>query len=225
MIHLLYPIVLNLFYINFPKKEIQVTNPNYIFIFSLIHNSFLHIFSLYTFVRISFILFENGITAKRQYYFQIEGVDSLLFWFYLSKYYEFFDTFILYAKKKEPIFLQKYHHIGATFMWHLGYIYKFDGILFSSLLNSGIHSVMYFYYFCSLFPYKLTKYKVFITTLQVGQLVYGSVALPWYFYNIESNENKICILFFDCYIFVLLLLFGNFMYKNYFSVKKNNNLK
>lgn len=221
MFHLFYPIALNIFYIYFPKKEIHVSNPKYIFFFSLIHNSFLHIFSMYTFVSLSTILFRNGITAKRQYYFQIEGVDSLLFWFYLSKYYEFIDTFILYAKKKEPFFLQKYHHIGATFMWHLGYIYKFDGILFSSLLNSGLHSIMYVYYICSFFfAFKIKKYKVFITTLQVGQLVYGSVALPWYFYNIESVENKICILFFDCYIFVLLLLFVHFMYMNYFTVNK-----
>jgi hypothetical protein len=218
MFHLFYPISLNIFYLYFPKKEIQNFNPNYIFLFSLIHNSFLHLFSLYTFVSLSAILFENGIVAKRQYYFTIEGVDSLLFWFYLSKYYEFIDTFILYAKKKEPIFLQKYHHIGATFMWHLGYIYKFDGILFSSLLNSGVHTIMYFYYICSLFPYKLTKYKVYITGLQVGQLVYGAWALPWYFYNIESAENKNCIICFDCYIFVLLLLFGHFMYKNYLHV-------
>ena len=173
-----------------------MSNRKYIFFFSLIHNSFLHIFSIYTFVSLSTILFRNGITAKRQYYFQIEGVDSLLFWFYLSKYYEFIDTFILYAKKKEPIFLQKYHHIGATFIWHLGYIYKFDGILFSSLLNSGVHSIMYLYYICSFFfAFKIKKYKVFITTLQVGQLLYGGIALPWYFYNIESVENKMCILF------------------------------
>jgi hypothetical protein len=219
MLHLIYPIVLNTFYLYFPKKEIQNINPNYIFLFSLIHNSFLHLFSLYTFVSLSSILIRNCIITKRQYYFNIEGVDSLLFWFYLSKYYEFIDTFILYAKKRDPIFLQKYHHIGATFMWHLGYVYKFDGILFSSLLNSGVHSIMYLYYVCSLFPYKLTKYKIYITGLQVGQLVYGAWALPWYFYNIESIENKICIVCFDCYIFVLLLLFGNFMYTNYFHLK------
>ena len=82
---------------------------------------------------------------------------------------------------------------------------------------------MYLYYIGSLYPclaFKIKKYKVFITTLQVGQLVYGSVALPWYFYNIESVENKICILFYDCYIFFLLLLFGHFMYMNYFTVNK-----
>jgi hypothetical protein len=221
MYNLIYPIALNIFYVYFPKKEVHAFNPNSIFIFSLIHNSFLHVFSLYTFVSLSIILFRNGIIAKRQYYFQIEGVDSLLFWFYLSKYYEFIDTFILYAKKKEPIFLQKYHHIGATFMWHLGYVYKFDGILFSSLLNSGIHTIMYLYYLCSLFPsISLKKYKVYITGLQVGQLVYGGFALPWYFYNIESPENRICILFFDCYIFILLLLFGQFMVTNYVRVKK-----
>lgn len=223
MLHLFYPISINIFYIYFPKKEIQNINHSIIFNFSLIHNSFLHLFSLYIFVSLSSILYNYGIVAKRQYYFKIEGVDSLLFWFYISKYYEFLDTFILYAKKKEPIFLQKYHHIGATFMWHLGYVYKFDGILFSSLLNSGVHTVMYLYYYCSLFPIlsnKIKKYKIYITCSQVGQLFYGAFALPWYFFNIENMENKICILIFDLYIAFLLLLFVKFMLVNYFTVKK-----
>ena len=70
MFHVSYPIALNIFYVYFPKKEIQNFNPNYIFIFSLIHNSFLHVFSLYTFVSLSTILIRNGIVAKNQYYFQ-----------------------------------------------------------------------------------------------------------------------------------------------------------
>lgn len=222
MMHILYPIIMNIFYINVPKNELQKFTPNMIFTFSLFHNIFLHLFSVYTFTKLSLVLWEHNIVGANQYYFQIKGVDSILFWFYMSKYYEFIDTFILYAKNKDPICLQKYHHIGASFMWHLGYVYKFDGILFASLLNSGVHSIMYLYYFCSMFPClssNLRKYKIYITSAQVAQLVYGAIALPWFYYKLETKENKVVIIIFDIYIAVLLLLFGNFMIVNYLSNK------
>lgn len=223
MMHLVCPIIMNFIYINIPKKQLQYINPRIIFMFSLIHNLFLHSFSLYIFIKLTIILWENRIIAGRQYYFQIKEVDTILFWFYISKYYEFIDTCIIYAKKKNPIFLQKYHHMGASFMWHLGYIYKFDGILFASLLNSGIHTLMYAYYFCTLFPYlsiKLCKYKVYITTAQIGQLVYGAFALPWFYYSLETTQNKVSIILCDIYISILLVLFGKFMINNYFDKKK-----
>jgi hypothetical protein len=125
---------------------------------------------------------------------------------------------ILYAKKKQPIFLQKFHHVGATFVWHLGYIYEFEGVYFASLINSGIHTVMYGYYFLSLFdnirPY-INRYKIYITSAQVGQLAFGLVALPWFYYNKESLINQRVILVFDVYIGCLIVLFLRFMMKNY----------
>ena len=84
---------------------------------------------------------------------------------------------------------------------------------------------MYFYYFCSMFPTligKIRKYKIYITSIQVGQLAYGAIALPWYYYNIEKIENKLVILVFDVYISILLCLFGNFMVVNYFSKNKKD---
>ena len=214
MIHFLYPILMNLFYVNVSKKELQTIHPNAVHAFSLIHNLFLQMFSLYTFFSLSSVLVKNTIIAKQQYYFQMHGVDSLLFWFYMSKYYEFFDTFILYAKKRDPIFLQKFHHMGATFIWHLGYVYKLDAIFFASLLNSGVHSIMYLYYFCSMFPVlgrKIRKYKIYITGVQIAQLAYGAFAIPWYYYGIENNSNKYIIIIFDVYIGVLLVLFCQFI--------------
>jgi hypothetical protein len=206
---------MNLFYISVSKKELQIIHPNIITTISLFHNLFLQMFSLYTFICLSSVFTQNSIIAQSQYYFQMPGVDSLLFWFYLSKYYEFIDTFILYAKKREPIFLQKFHHMGATFIWHLGYVYKLDALYFASLLNSGVHSIMYLYYFCSLFPVlgrKIRKYKIYITSIQIAQLAYGAYAIPWYYYDIENNNNKYIIIVFDVYIAILLVLFCHFIY-------------
>jgi hypothetical protein len=56
------------------------------------------------------------------------------------------DTFLLYLHGKTPIFLQKYHHIGAVISWHLVYVYKVDAIWLPSLANSFVHTVMYSYY-------------------------------------------------------------------------------
>ena len=65
----------------------------------------------------------------------------------------------------------------------------------------------------------LRKYKIYITSAQVGQLIYGAIALPWFYYKLETNENKAVIVVFDIYIAILLLLFGNFMVVNYLSKK------
>ena len=215
MLHLLYPIIMNLFYINVSKKELQTIHPNIIHNFSLVHNLFLQLFSLYTFINLLNVFIHNAVYAGPQYYFNIPGVENVLFWFYLSKYYEFIDTFILYAKKREPIFLQKFHHMGATFIWHLGYVYKLDSIYFASLLNSGVHSIMYLYYFCCMFPNisnKIRKYKLYITIIQIVQLAYGVFAIPWYYYVIENNSNKCIIIIFEAYIAVLIYLFCQFIY-------------
>jgi hypothetical protein len=172
-------------------------------------------------------MYFNGITAGRQYYFQIEYVDNIIFLFYLSKYYEYVDTFLIYAKQNEPIALQKFHHLGAVFIWHLGYVYKFDGIVFASILNSGVHSFMYLYYLLTIIKTKyidinkLKKYKIYLTSLQMAQLGFGFYALPYFYYNLETTQNKIVIWICDIYIFILIALFTQFMIKNYFTHKSD----
>ena len=225
MIHFLYPITMNLFYMNVSKKELQTIPSDLTYYFSICHNIFLQLFSLYSFICLFNAFIHNPIYAKPQYYFNMPGIDNVVFWFYISKYYEFIDTFILYAKKREPIFLQKFHHMGASMLWHLGYVYKVDAIYFASLLNSGVHSIMYLYYLCCMFPViknKIQKYKIFITSIQIAQLTYGAVAIPWYYYNIENNSNKCIIIIFDAYIAVLIYLFCKFIVKLHSDGKKVN---
>ena len=152
MIHFLYPITMNLFYMNVSKKELQTIHSDVTYYFSICHNLFLQAFSFYSFIHLLNAFIHNPVYAKPHYYFNMPGVENVLFWFYVSKYYEFIDTFILYAKKREPIFLQKFHHMGASILWHLGYVYKLDAIYFASLLNSGVHSIMYLYYLSCMFP-------------------------------------------------------------------------
>ena len=56
--------------------------------------------------------------------------DTIVYLFYISKCESscdvFLDTFLLYLNGKTPIFLPKYHHMGAVLSWHLMYVYKVD---------------------------------------------------------------------------------------------------
>jgi hypothetical protein len=214
------PLLGTLFYIYFPKNSVKELHPSIVNNYAIVHNAFLQIFSMYVACSLLYALYKYGIVTERNYYFQHKHVDNVMYYFYLSKYYEYIDTFILYAKKREPIFLQKFHHLGAVMVWHLGYIHKCEGMLFVCLWNSVVHSFMYLYYLLSLLKMNVHKYRVYITTLQILQLLSGSIMLPYFFYTIETVENKMVICIFDVYIVCLLYLFSEFMWKNYLQKGK-----
>jgi hypothetical protein len=219
MLHLTLPTLAAYQYLKAPRKWLQSFHFADIHSFSIVHNFSLQVFSLYTFLNLFLVLVKKGVSSEPGFYFNEPGIRWILFLFYLSKYYEYVDTMILYAKNKQPIFLQKFHHVGATFVWHIGYIYEFEGVYFASLINSGIHTIMYGYYFLSLFSTirpMINKYKVYITSAQVAQLAFGFVALPWFYYNKSSLVIERVIIIFDLYIGCLIGLFLQFMVKNYY---------
>ncbi len=78
-------------YLAYPK-QLRI-NPTLLFILSVTHNGLLVAFSGWTFASMTRILYNDGIVLQTNYYFQNTHFDSVIYWFYLSKYYEFFDTF------------------------------------------------------------------------------------------------------------------------------------
>lgn len=191
--------------------------------FSITHNAGLATFSFYTFTSLCKIIAEQGITPGHAIYMSQPYIKTLIFWFYLSKYYEYFDTFLLYVKGREPIFLQKYHHVGAVICWHLCYKYDVDMIVFGTILNSGVHSVMYAYYLMTLLKINIRGMRMYITTGQMVQLVVGGTAgLYFYYPPVETTWNYGIIVFFNLYIAGLVYLFGQFMVVNYFSKPLKN---
>lgn len=78
------------------------------------------------------------------------AVANLMWLFYLSKIFDFFDTvFIVLGKKwKQLSFLHVYHHFSVLLIcWlQLKVLYDGDSYLFI-MLNAFIHTVMYTYYF------------------------------------------------------------------------------
>lgn len=215
----LYPIIGIISYLNFPK-DLRI-NTTVLLCFSIIHNLALIIFSGWTFISLYNIIDTYGLVLKPYYYFRIPEFDKIIFYFYLSKYYEFFDTFLIYLKGKQPITLQKYHHIGAVIIWHLAYVNKVDCVWIPSIANSFIHTIMYTYYLGTILKINQVKFiKQILTTLQLIQL-FGTMYLCNYYYTPpnESYINYAVIWVSNIYNTILILMFMDF-YKNNYTIKK-----
>jgi hypothetical protein len=103
--------------------------------------------------------------------------EGLAFWgwfFYLSKFYEVLDTFIILAKGKRSSTLQTYHHTGAMACVWAGIRYMSSPIWLFCFLNSGIHALMYTYYTLSALNIKVPqRVKRTLTTMQISQFLIG----------------------------------------------------
>jgi hypothetical protein len=78
--------------------------------------------------------------------------EGRAFWgwiFYLSKFYEVLDTFIIVAKGKRSATLQTYHHAGAMLCMWAGMRYMSPPIWMFVFINSFIHALMVRFSTCS----------------------------------------------------------------------------
>lgn len=202
-------------YLAYPK-HLRI-DPSLLYGISVLHNCGLIGFSVWTFTALSHIIYTDGFVFQSNYYFQNQAFDQVIYLFYLSKYYEFFDTFLLYLNGKTPSFLQKYHHIGAVLSWHLMYVYKVDGIWMPTLLNALVHAIMYSYYLgCLLKIKRIRVIKRYITSIQLCQFAASYVLLYVYNPPVETRFNYGILLFFASYGIGLIGLFGKFYRDTYY---------
>ena len=182
--------------------------------FIVTHNLILQVFSTWMCGSLSYAVYNKGFHIESEYYMSDPWIKFLVFCFYLSKYYEYLDTFILYGKGKQPIFLQKYHHIGAAFTWHLAWAYNVDGAVVASLLNSGVHSIMYSYYLCTALKINMNMIKQYITYLQMVQFIIGMYT-TYRYYLIETFQNKVITVICGLYTLGNFILFAKFIKDTY----------
>ncbi len=71
-----------------------------------------------------------------------EGLAFYGWLFYVSKFYEVVDTFIILAKGKRSSLLQTYHHAGAMMCMWAGIRYMSPPIWMFVIINSGLHAYM-----------------------------------------------------------------------------------
>jgi elongation of very long chain fatty acids protein 4 len=199
--------------------------------FSVLHNAVLIALSLYMGVEILrvAVVSDMGFVCNRVDRSSAAGLDmaKVLYLFYLSKAYEFVDTFIMCLKKKtEQIsFLHLYHHAMTFGLWWFGIRFTPGGdSYFSAMLNSFVHVIMYSYYLCAAlgirFPFKklVTQSQLVQFAINVVQCVVGlyigcdDVA--------DDFSPRWMIVGQIFYMFSFLFLFGLFYRQAYSSAAK-----
>ena len=134
-----------------------------------------------------------------------------------SKVVDFIDTAILIVSGKQLSFLHTYHHSSIGLIWFYLYNENVNSVYFGAMLNSIVHTVMYFYFNYS---HKLRYIKSWITRMQIMQFIILIIHPIIFIYNTENVWYKKLAFFQMLYQFSMIILFGNFYYKNYIFSKQ-----
>ncbi|KAG5674841.1 hypothetical protein PVAND_004786 [Polypedilum vanderplanki] len=194
-------------------------------------------------VLFSFYLFwEAGVTGWfGNYNFRCQTVDFSLegmalrtaqgcWWYYFSKFTEFFDTFFFVLRKRydQVSTLHVIHHGLMPFSVWWGVKFMAGGhSTFFGFLNTFVHIVMYTYYMLAAIGPEMQKYlwwKKYLTILQMIQFIAIFVhALQLFFHN-PCNYPIVFAYWIAAHGVLFLFLFSNF-YKKAYTVKTNKKKK
>lgn len=103
------------------------------------------------------------------------------YWFFISKFIDFFDTFFFVLRKKnnQITVLHLYHHGLLPILLWPGVRYVCGGhSSFFALLNTLVHVVMYFYYLVAAMGPRFERFiwwKKYLTAFQIAQFILASV--------------------------------------------------
>eukprot|EP00211_Chloroparvula_japonica_P017553 CAMPEP_0119118970 /NCGR_PEP_ID=MMETSP1310-20130426/666_1 /TAXON_ID=464262 /ORGANISM="Genus nov. species nov., Strain RCC2339" /LENGTH=265 /DNA_ID=CAMNT_0007108377 /DNA_START=100 /DNA_END=897 /DNA_ORIENTATION=- len=141
-----------------------------------------------------------------------------IYLFYVSKIYEFLDTFIMALRKKNAqiSLLHVYHHATIFLIWWLNLYYCPGGdAYFAPVCNTIVHVLMYSYYLLRTFdipcPWKayLTKFQMLQFVTFVIQGFVGAVT------GCTGDEFRLLYSINLVYAFSLLALFYDFYRRTY----------
>lgn len=157
------------------------------------HNAFLAVYSGWTFLNVVPVVVSFFAAAISSAGFQglkvalcsmpinTTTLAPFTWLFYISKYYEVVDSMILVIKGKPVSNLQSYHHAGALLAMWIAYRFQSQAVWVFVAFNSGVHTAMYSYYFCSAMKLPFPKaLKKNLTTLQIAQISSGVVITNLY---------------------------------------------
>jgi len=157
-------------------------------------------------------------------------VANLLWLFYVSKIWDFWDTiFIVIGKKwRQLSFLHVYHHTTIFLFYWINVKVLYDGDIFVTiLLNGFIHTVMYTYYFISMHT-KIPEtgkslniwWKSSLTLFQLAQfLCMMTQASVLVMGGCNQVSREVTMIYF-VYILSLFFLFSQFFVSSYMKPKK-----
>jgi hypothetical protein len=114
----------------------------------------------------------------------LSGLDMQMYIFYLSKYWEWWDTYALVLKGKgvwppanPQFFLHIFHHTTTATVGWLAWRQELSVAWLGPLTNGFVHTLMYAYYaLVTLFP-SMSRFGLYITPVQLLQFVICIVAM------------------------------------------------
>mmetsp|Transcript_5466 Transcript_5466/g.9635 ORF Transcript_5466/g.9635 Transcript_5466/m.9635 type:complete len:281 (+) Transcript_5466:154-996(+) len=198
-----------------------------------LHNIILSLLSLVMFLAITYETFDyislhsfkDSLCISRDTMSFSTSETRIRFWlyiFYLSKFYELIDTFLLIIRRKPLTLLHVWHHasvIVETWSWIQ---YRMIFCVYGMMFNSFVHILMYFYFGCSLVHIKLPKwFRQSITSIQIIQFITSFIFAIPYVVLLVTQPNS-CYGIEAFYISILcngsyLALFIRFYIKSYNS--------
>lgn len=177
------------------------------------------------------LAYRNGYTVLpgNDYDTKNPPVANLLWLFYISKVWDFWDTiFIVVGKKwRQLSFLHVYHHTTIFLFYWLNSNLNYDGdIYLTILLNGFIHTVMYTYYFICMHTKdpKTGKslpiwWKSSLTMMQLFQFV-TMMSQALYLLGTQSEKVSLRVTaVYLVYILSLFFLFAQFFVQSYMKPK------
>jgi len=199
-----------------------------------IWNVLLTVFSLVVFIRTAPEMFVI-LTAENGFHNSVcrwtHHNPATAFWSFMmlvSKLIEFGDTVFIVLRKQNLIFLHWYHHVTTLVSWWLMYASYEPNQLWYIVMNSFVHSIMYFYYFLKALKVRVPVVcSMAVTCIQLAQMVGGiAVNVYAYYVMVALDKPKDC----DRGIFGLkvsfwmytsfFILFAMFFYDTYWSRKR-----
>ncbi|CAL8108644.1 unnamed protein product [Orchesella dallaii] len=146
-------------------------------------------------------------------------------WYYFSKFTEFFDTFFFVLRKK-------FNHVSTLHVIHHGIMPMsvWFGVKFTpgghstffGLLNTFVHIIMYVYYMLAALGPEYQKYlwwKKHLTTVQIIQFI-GIATHSFQLLFIECKYPKAFVWWIGCHGLLFLVLFSKFYRATYLANQK-----
>lgn len=165
---------------------------------------------------------------------QYNGAGSTGLWghlFVFSKFPELIDTFFIVVNKKKLMFLHWYHHMTVLLYCWYSYVVVSPGGGFYTVMNYGVHGIMYSYYFLMSIKMKPKWFNPLIITMtQIAQMFVGVTvnAINYYYYKTGDTSEGACpfntaaCVMYASYLLLFLQFFGNrYKVKSNKASKKN----
>eukprot|EP00761_Pharyngomonas_kirbyi_P014164 gb/GECH01014194.1/.p1 GENE.gb/GECH01014194.1/~~gb/GECH01014194.1/.p1 ORF type:complete len:304 (+),score=25.50 gb/GECH01014194.1/:1-912(+) len=209
---------------NAKPKPLSMFSSPMLFI-TVVHNMILSISSAVMFVGMGMgladVYLQHGFTASicsAGGHYWAGGYVSFVIWvFGLSKWLEFFDTFLRVLNGKPLSFLHVWHHATVPIHMYFMVTTRWDPAVFGFAFNAFVHVVMYFYY--ALVALRIRVWwKQLVTLLQIFQFVVCFVIL---YVSLNAPEctrtanTQLALLSTNTLYLSYLVLFIHFYIKTY----------